>query len=169
MEELCSLGLSDTLTGLQIIQDIIKAAFKEHPLFSNRRLIMYIEITYSIRVSTSLIVETLGGAGQRQKTSLLSASEMRAEVRHPMMSDIVRSVFKEHPEFTNEEIISYIRENFPTEPQPSSNLISNVLGSTKMRKYKDNIELITKNAQELLKSCGYDRRLAVVALGPRKN
>ena len=101
MEELCSLGLSDTLTGLQIIQDIIKAAFKEHPLFSNRRLIMYIEITYSIRVSTSLIVETLGGAGQRQKTSLLSASEMRAEVRHPMMSDIVRSVFKEHPEFTN--------------------------------------------------------------------
>ena len=78
-------------------------------------------------------------------------------------SALIRQTFNEHPEYSNTEISRHIKRIYGVEI--FSNLIVNVLGSTKTRqKFKERSSSINKLAQQLLVSCGQDRRLAVLSL-----
>jgi len=78
-------------------------------------------------------------------------------------SELIRQTFNDHPEYSNKEISSHILKIYGVEIY--SNLVVNVLGSTKTRqKFKERSSSINKLAQQLLLSCGQDRRLAVLSL-----
>ena len=78
-------------------------------------------------------------------------------------SALIRQTFNDHPEYSNKEISSHILKIYGVEI--FSNLVVNVLGATKTRqKFKERSNSINKLAQQLLLSCGYDRRLAVLSL-----
>ena len=81
----------------------------------------------------------------------------------PNRSKIIRSVFEEHPSFSNKDIINHIEKFYSIRVR--SNLIINVLGSNSLRKnYTERLKSIGKTAQDLLKQCLFDRRLAILAL-----
>jgi len=78
-------------------------------------------------------------------------------------SELIRQTFNDHPEYSNKEISSHILKIYGVEIY--SNLVVNVLGATKTRqKFKERSGSINKLAQQLLLSCGQDRRLAVLSL-----
>ena len=78
-------------------------------------------------------------------------------------SALIRQTFNDHPEYSNKEISSHILKIYGVEIY--SNLIVNVIGPTKTRqKFKERSSSINKLAQQLLVSCGQDRRLAVLSL-----
>ena len=78
-------------------------------------------------------------------------------------SELIRQTFNDHPEYSNKEISSHILKIYGVEI--FSNLVVNVLGATKTRqKFKERSSSINKIAQQLLLSCGKDRRLAVLSL-----
>ena len=78
-------------------------------------------------------------------------------------SALIRQTFNDHPEYSNKEISSHILKIYGVDIQ--GNLIVNVVGPSKARqKFKDRSASINKIAQQLLLSCGQDRRLAVLSL-----
>ena len=78
-------------------------------------------------------------------------------------SALIRQTFIDHPEYSNKEISSHILKIYGVEI--FSNLVVNVLGPTKTRqKFKERSSSINRLAQQLLVSCGQDRRLAVLSL-----
>ena len=78
-------------------------------------------------------------------------------------SELIRQTFNDHPAYSNKEISSHILKIYGVEI--FSNLVVNVLGATKTRqKFKERSSSINKIAQQLLLSCGQDRRLAVLSL-----
>ena len=78
-------------------------------------------------------------------------------------SELIRQVYSDHKDWNIREISSHILKIYGVEI--FSNLVVNVLGATKTRqKFKERSSSINKIAQQLLLSCGKDRRLAVLSL-----
>ncbi len=78
-------------------------------------------------------------------------------------SALIRQTFNDHPEYSNKEISSHILKIYGVDIQ--GNLIVNCVGPTKTRqKFKERSSSINKLAQQLMISCGNDRRLAVLSL-----
>ena len=78
-------------------------------------------------------------------------------------SELIRQIYSDHKDWNNREISSHALKIYGVEI--FSNLVVNVLGATKTRqKFKERSSSINKLAQQLLHSCGYDRRLAVLSL-----
>ena len=78
-------------------------------------------------------------------------------------SELIRQTFIDHPQYSNKEISSHIKKIYGVEIH--GNLIVNVVGPSKARqRFKDRSASINKIAQQLLLSCGHDRRLAVLSL-----
>ena len=78
-------------------------------------------------------------------------------------SALIRQTFNDHPEYSNKEISSHILKIYGVEIY--SNLIVNVIGPNKARqRLKDRSAGIKKLANQLMASCGQDRRLAVLSL-----
>ena len=78
-------------------------------------------------------------------------------------SALIRQTFNDHPAYSNKEIASHILKIYGIDIQ--GNLIVNVVGPSKTRKkFKERSSSINKLAQQLLVSCGHDRRLAVLSL-----
>ena len=89
--------------------------------------------------------------------------KMGPSISMPNRSKIIRSVFEEHPSFSNKDIINHIEKFYSIRVR--SNLIINVLGSNSLRKnYVDRLKTIGQLAKDLMKSCQFDRRLAILAL-----
>ncbi len=78
-------------------------------------------------------------------------------------SALIRQTFNDHPEYSNKEISSHILKIYGIDIQ--GNLIVNVVGPSKTRKrFKERSSSINRLAQQLMASCGQDRRLAVLSL-----
>ena len=78
-------------------------------------------------------------------------------------SALIRQTFNDHPEYSNKEISSHILKIYGIDIQ--GNLIVNVVGPSKTRKkFKERASSINRLAQQLMISCGQDRRLAVLSL-----
>ena len=78
-------------------------------------------------------------------------------------SALIRQTFSDHPEYSNKEIASHILKIYGVDIQ--GNLIVNCVGPSKSRKrFKDRSASINRLAQQLMVSCGNDRRLAVLSL-----
>ena len=78
-------------------------------------------------------------------------------------SALIRQTFNDHPEYSNKEISSHILKIYGVDIQ--GNLIVNVVGPSKTRKrFKERSSSINRLAQQLMASCGQDRRLAVLSL-----
>ena len=78
-------------------------------------------------------------------------------------SELIRQTFIDHPQYSNKEISSHIKKIYGVEI--FSNLIVNVIGPNKARqRLKDRSAGIKKLANQLMASCGQDRRLAVLSL-----
>ena len=78
-------------------------------------------------------------------------------------SELIRQIYSDHKDWNNREISSHILKIYGVDIQ--GNLIVNVLGSTKKRQqFKDRAAGIKKLANQLMASCGQDRRLAVLSL-----
>ena len=78
-------------------------------------------------------------------------------------SALIRQTFNDHPEYSNKEISSHILKIYGVDIQ--GNLIVNCVGPSKSRKrFKDRSASINRLAQQLMVSCGNDRRLAVLSL-----
>ena len=78
-------------------------------------------------------------------------------------SALIRQTFNDHPEYSNKEISSHILKIYGIDIQ--GNLIVNVVGPSKARqRFKDRSAFINRLAQQLMASCGQDRRLAVLSL-----
>ena len=89
--------------------------------------------------------------------------KMGSSINRPNRSKIIRSVFEEHPSFSNQDIIHHIEKFYSIRVR--SNLIINVIGSNSLRKnYVDRLKTIGQLAKDLMKSCQFDRRLAILAL-----
>ena len=81
----------------------------------------------------------------------------------PNRSKIIRAVFEEHPAYSNQDIVNHIEKFYSIRVR--SNLIINVIGSNSLRKnYVDRLKTIGQLAKDLMKSCQFDRRLAILAL-----
>ena len=78
-------------------------------------------------------------------------------------SELIRQVYSDHKDWNNREISSHILKIYGVEI--FSNLVVNVLGPTKKRQqFNDRAAGIKKLANQLMASCGQDRRLAVLSL-----
>ena len=78
-------------------------------------------------------------------------------------SALIRQTFDDHPAYSNKEISSHILKIYGVEIH--GNLIVNVVGPSKARqRFKDRSASINRLAQQLMASCGQDRRLAVLSL-----
>ena len=78
-------------------------------------------------------------------------------------SELIRQVYSDHKDWNNREISSHILKIYSV--TVFSNLIVNILGPTKSRKkFKERASSINRLAQQLMISCGQDRRLAVLSL-----
>ena len=78
-------------------------------------------------------------------------------------SALIRQTFIDHPDYSNKEIASHILKIYGVDIQ--GNLIVNCVGPSKARqKFKDRSASINRLAQQLMVSCGNDRRLAVLSL-----
>lgn len=89
--------------------------------------------------------------------------KMDSSINMPNRSKIIRSVFEEHPAYSNSDIIKHIEKFYSIRVR--SNLIINVIGSNSLRKnYTERLKSIGQLAKDLMKSCQFDRRLAILAL-----
>jgi len=78
-------------------------------------------------------------------------------------SELIRQTFNDHPEYSNKEISRHVLKIYGVEIH--RNLIVNVVGPSKTRKrFKERSSSINRLAQQLMASCGQDRRLAVLSL-----
>ena len=78
-------------------------------------------------------------------------------------SELIRQIYSDHKDWNNREISSHILKIYGVEIY--SNLIVNVIGPNKARqRLKDRSAGSKKLANQLMASCGQDRRLAVLSL-----